>query len=103
VTSGVKTALIVAGSAVGALVLFKLFAPPPATIRREANTGLANLGGIGNLVTGLASLGGSLFGGSHGDASVAGGTYNANTTGFTVQGNSLLDASGNAVTYGTDY
>lgn len=98
-TSGVKTALIVAGTAAGAFLLFKAFAPSPSTVKQQAS-GIANLNSIANLGSSLFAFGSKLFGGTESND----GTYHANASDYTIAGNQLIDPStGNAVVYGAGY
>jgi hypothetical protein len=102
-SSGVKTGLIVAAAAGGAFLLFKAFAPSPASVKQQAtNSGIANLAGLANLAGGLAHSLGGLFGG--GGSIPNDNTYHANAADFQVTGNQLIDPStGGAVTYGAGY
>jgi hypothetical protein len=100
-SNGVKTALIVGGVAVGAFVLLRMLPAGATTALRKPQTDSGvNVNGIVGTIGSLASLAGSLFGGG---GQKNEGTYHSDTSGFSISGNSLLDASGNAVTYGTDY
>jgi hypothetical protein len=65
VSGGAQTALVVGGVAVGAFVLLKVFAPPPAVVARpRSNTDTISLNSIIGLGTSLAGL----FGGGGGSA-----------------------------------
>ena len=78
---------IVAVAGVGVFVLLKLANPSPVVPLSKAKSG-----------TDVLSINSLSKGGQTNE-----GTYHTDTSGFSISGNTLLDDSGNAVTYGTDY
>lgn len=97
----VKTVLIVGGVAVGVVLLFKALSPTPSAsaVAKKSATGTDIISVNGLISLGSAALG--LFGGgskSYPDA----GTYHSDTSGFSIDGNTLEDSSGKTLVYGTD-
>lgn len=99
--STVKTVLLVGGVAVGVVLLMRALAPSPAAAATKAAnkpTDMISLNSIFQLGSSIVSAFGSSGGSQNND-----GTYHADTSGFSISGNTLLDASGNEVTYGAGY
>lgn len=96
-SEGVKIALIVGGTAVGAFLLLKTFQPSPAAAKApRAPTDTISLNS-------LIGLGSTIAGFFKGDSTPNDGTYHTDTSGFSISGNTLVDSSGNALTYGTGF
>lgn len=90
--------LIVLGSAAGVFVLLKVLQPAPAAAAapKRAATDTISLNSIIGLGTTLAGL-------FKGDSTPNDGTYHADTSGFSISGNTLVDSGGNELVYGTGY
>jgi hypothetical protein len=92
-----QTVLLVAGSAVGVFVLLKVMQPAPALAKpTRAATDTISLNSI-------IGLGSTIAGFFKGDSTPNDMTYHADTSGFSISGNTLVDSGGNELVYGTGY